>query len=110
MIRRATEADLPELLPRMAAFNALEGIAITPAKLDAALRRLLAEPALGWVWLFEPGPIGYAVVTLGYDLEYGGHDAYLTEIWVDEPARGRGVARAALDGIAEALRGHVVAL
>jgi len=106
-LRRATIDDLPELLPRTGALNAHEGIAIEPAVLEAALARLLGDPAIGGAWLVEldGSTVGYAIATFGYDLEFGGRDATLTELWIDPAARGAGAASAALDLVAETLRG-----
>ena len=96
-LRVATLADLADVFPRTRALNAHEAIAIDEVTLEAALRRLLGDPNLGGVWLIEaPHVVGYAIVTFGYDLEFGGRDAYLTELWIDEPARGSGAGGAAL--------------
>jgi ribosomal protein S18 acetylase RimI-like enzyme len=99
-LRAATIADLADLLPRTRALNDHEGIDVSDADLEAALRRLLADATLGGVWLVvreaDGNAIGYSIVTYGYDLEFAGRDAWLTEIWIDEAARGRGAARAAL--------------
>lgn len=97
-LRPASLDDLAELLPRTRALNAHEGIAIDPVVLEAALRRLLGDPGIGGVWLVERdgSSIGYAIVTFGYDLEFGGRDAYLTELWIDPAARGEGAGSAAL--------------
>lgn len=97
-LRSANLDDLAELLPRTRALNAHEGIAIDPPVLEAALDRLLRDPSLGQAWLLERDriAIGYAIVTFGYDLEFGGRDAYLTELWIDPPARGEGAGTAAL--------------
>ena len=75
-----------------------EWIEIADPVLEAALRRLLADRGLGGCWLIERGggPIGHAVVTFGYDLEYGGRDAYLTELWIDPAERGRGAGTAVI--------------
>jgi len=109
-LRPATFGDLAAVLPRTSALNAHEAIAIDPAVLEAALVRLLGDPGLGAVWLVERAgaAIGYAIVTFGYDLEFGGRDAVLTELWIDPPERGRGAAGAALDLIAPELRGRGV--
>lgn len=108
-VRAATHADLAEVLPRTRALNAHEGIAIDDELLAAALRRLLGDPSFGVVWLVEDtAAIGYAITTYGYDLEFGGRDAVLTEIWIDEAHRGRGVASAALELLAEELRARDV--
>lgn len=105
-VRPATLDDLAELLPRTAALNAHEGIALDPAALEAALARLLGDPALGHVWLVERGAaaIGYAITAFGYDLEFGGRDATLTELWIDPPARGAGAGGEVLDLLAPELR------
>lgn len=104
-LRRAGPADHAALLPRTRALNDHEGIAIGDAALAAALARLLADPAVGGAWLIERAgaPIGYAIATYGYDLEFGGKDAVLTELWIDPDARGAGAGRAALDALAALL-------
>jgi ribosomal protein S18 acetylase RimI-like enzyme len=105
-LRRASLDDHAEVLPRTRALNAHEGITTEPHVLAAALERLLGDPALGGVWLVERdgAAIGYAIVTFGYDLEFGGRDAYLTEIWVDPAERGGGAGGAALRLLGPALR------
>src|SRR6476660_9742622 len=97
-LRIATPADFSIVLSRSRALNDHEGIDIAGAVLEAALRDLLADRSLGGVWLVERSgePIGHAVVTYGYDLEFGGRDSYLTELWIDPDARGRGAGTAAL--------------
>jgi ribosomal protein S18 acetylase RimI-like enzyme len=96
-LRRATPADLPVILPRTRALNAHEDIIVAPDALEAALRALLADPTHGGVWLIEDATvIGYAIVTFGYDLEFAGRDAWLTELWIDEAARNAGAATTAL--------------
>lgn len=97
-LRLATTADFDVLLPRTRALNLHEGIEVDPEVFAGALRRLLEDPSLGGIWLIERAgaPVGYAIVTFGYDLEFGGRDSYLTELWVDDPERGRGTGAAAL--------------
>ncbi|MDQ3364874.1 MAG: GNAT family N-acetyltransferase [Myxococcota bacterium] len=109
-LRLATPADLDVVFPRTRALNAHEGITIADAVLEAALRRLLDDASLGGVWLVLRGdaPIGYAIVTFGYDLEFGGRDAYLTELWIDAEARGGGAGGAVLDQLPDELRGRGV--
>jgi len=104
-LRTATPADLETVFPFTRALNDHEGIEISDERLRAALRTLLTTPALGVVFLIERdgAPIGHAVVTDGFDLEYDGRDAYLTELWVDPAWRGGGAAGAALDQIIDAL-------
>ena len=97
-LRPATPDDLDTLLPRIRALNAEESIEIAGPALEAALVRLLSDRGLGGCWIIERGgpAIGYAIVTFGYDLEFGGRDSYLTELWIDPEERGRGAGAAAL--------------
>jgi len=109
-LRPATTDDLAELFPRTSALNAHEGIAFDPPMLEAALDRLLREPTLGGAWLIERdrSVIGYAIVTFGYDLEFNGRDAYLTELWVDPAERGGGAGGTALQLLLPELRARGV--
>ncbi len=109
-LRIGSPDDFPAVFPRTQALNAHEGIEIDDERLAAGLRRLLDDPGLGHVWLIERSgaAIGYAIVTYGYDLEFGGRDAYLTELWIDPAQRGRGAATAALAQLADAVRARGV--
>lgn len=103
-LRRATAADVTALLDRMERFNAGEGIGWDRARTERALGVLITDAAIGFVLVYAPDPAaefdGYVVVTYGFDLEWGGRDAFVTELFVDEDARGRGVAKALVDAAA----------
>lgn len=91
-LRIARQPDVPALLAMMESFNALEQTGWDPPLKQRALERLLADPSLGVVGLLEQGEavIGYFVVTWGYDLEWDGRDAFLTELFLVPSARGKG--------------------
>lgn len=107
-LRLAGPPDATRLLPLMVDFNAGEGISVDERALCPALEHLLREPALGRVWFIlgptrQPDDIaGYAVVTFGYDLEFAGHDSFLTEFYLLPAARGQGLGRAALAAVESA--------
>jgi ribosomal protein S18 acetylase RimI-like enzyme len=104
----ATASDLPVLLEMMVDFNRLELIQWSPATGRAALERLLGDAALGVVGLARDGAevAGYFVLTWGYDLEWNGRDALLTELYLREGRRGHGQARALLDEIEGIAKSH----
>jgi len=56
----------------------------------------------------ESGPggelCGYAVGTFGYDLEFAGPDAFVTEIFIRPEDRGAGEGRRLLDALTETMR------
>lgn len=104
-IRLASEGDVPAILPLMRVFNEMEGIPWRPEAMRGALERLLREPGLGIAlaaWS-EGEIVGYGVATFGYDLEFAGPDAFVTELFVAPEARRRGMGR----GLLEALVRHL---
>jgi ribosomal protein S18 acetylase RimI-like enzyme len=109
-LRTAALADLELVLPRTLALNAQEGIEVGLPELRAALARLLGDRSLGGVWIVEDAgaPIGHAIVTFGYDLEFAGRDAWLTELWIDDGARGRGAGAQVLALLDRELRARDV--
>jgi ribosomal protein S18 acetylase RimI-like enzyme len=96
--RRARPGDLRALLALRAAFNASQGYAEDAARARRVLRALLGRPAAGRIWLVERGgePVGYVALCFGWSLEWGGRDAFVDELYVEPPARRRGLGRAAV--------------
>jgi GNAT superfamily N-acetyltransferase len=103
-VRTAGRADLELLLPMVEQFQDFERIPFDADAARQALARLLEDRGLGQVFLAERegDAIGYAVLTYGYDLEFGGMDGYLTDIFLIESERDRGIGRWLLGKIEEA--------
>ena len=97
-LRRATAADLHWLLAMMEPFYQGEGISWSPSNAQPSVAKLIDDPSLGAIGVVESDRqgVGYAVVTWGYDLEWGGRDAFLTEIYLLPSARGQGIGARAL--------------
>ena len=72
----------------------------------AAFATLVRDPALGRVWIVEvdESAVGYAALTLGWSLEYGGRDAFVDDLYVAPLHRGRGRGGAALAAVEAAAR------
>ena len=111
-IEPATLEDEPDIVPLMAAFNAHEHITWRPETMTPALRELLQRPELGLMLLARSGDsracVGYALATFGYDIEFSGHDAFITELFIDSSSRSRGIGQALLEAAVEALRARGV--
>lgn len=81
----------------------------------AAVRAVARGHPLARAWLImEAGVvIGYAVLGLGFGIEYGGTDAFVDDLYLVPTARGRGIGRivmAALEDEARQLGLHVLFL
>jgi GNAT superfamily N-acetyltransferase len=92
----------------MEPFNVLEGVPWNAGAKERALHTLLRDRALGVVALLDgdAGTIGYFVLTWGYDLEWDGRDAFLTELFLLPAARGRGNGKLALAAVETLAREH----
>ena len=72
----------------------------------AALVGLLEDEHLGRGWMIhlDGQPVGYVVITFGYSLEFYGRDAFVDELTIDAPFRGKGIGRAVMEQIEMHLR------
>jgi len=85
----------------MAANYAEAGIPNDARASRDAFAALVRDPALGraWIALVDERAAGYAVLTLGWSLEYGGRDAFVDDLYVVPLHRGRGLGGAALAAV-----------
>jgi ribosomal protein S18 acetylase RimI-like enzyme len=68
---------------------------LSNSHIQAALEPLLADAAIGDVWLVEGEEVlGYLVITWGWGIESGGREALIDEIYVAPSHRGQGLASA----------------
>ena len=77
----AAPEDLEALLPLLERFAASQGYVFDLAQTRAAHAGVR---------------VGYAALTFGFSLEWGGRDAFIDEIYIEPVHRARGHARAAL--------------
>ncbi len=97
--RRARPEDAAAILPLSAELYAMEGLGFDRDAARTALDHLLVHPELGFAFVAEDDDgrvLGYAICTYGYDLEFNGRDALLTEVLVAAPARVRGIGNVLL--------------
>src|SRR4029079_15223178 len=95
-IRKAHAGDHAALLDMMEVFNRGERIDMRREVVGPALAKLLADDSLGVVLICDGG---YALLTWGFDLEFGGRDAFLTELYLRPEQRRSGVGRALLEAV-----------
>lgn len=100
-IRRATSADLDQLLPLVRAFYVIDQHEFDESIVRGALIPLLSDDTFGQVWVTDDGElVGYVVVTWGYSLESGGRECLVDEIYVERRSNGTGarLLETALEG------------
>jgi ribosomal protein S18 acetylase RimI-like enzyme len=97
-IKLAAASDLDALVSWVARYYDYDGIAFDAPRVRAALALLLGDARLGCAWLFDvDGEVaGYLVLAFGFDHELGGRVATVTDLFLDEKFRRRGIATAAL--------------
>lgn len=100
-IRRATPADADRAVGFMGEFYAEAGYAWDPPRARDAIDRLIRDETLGRLWLIlhDGEPIGYVAITFGYSLEHLGRDAFIDELYIRPPFRGRGLGTRTLEAV-----------
>jgi ribosomal protein S18 acetylase RimI-like enzyme len=98
-IRAARTADSPDLLRLIRAYYRFDHIRFDPHAISRALGELLRRPSLGRTWIIchNARPVGYVLLTFNFDLEFGGTEGLVTDLYVDSAYRGGGFGRRALD-------------
>ena len=104
--RLADQRNLDILLDLAREYYAFDGHHYDRDVVCAALEGLMRKPAFGRVWLIcdDTAPVGYVVLTIGYSIEYRGHDAFIDELYLRESYRGRGWGRCALAFVEQVCR------
>ena len=102
---RALPEHVETLLASVRAYYAFDGIGFDAEHVRGAIQLLLETPAFGEAWLIRDGAefVGHFVVSFGFDIEFGGRQATLTELYLEERARGRGFGAAALGFVQQRL-------
>ena len=77
----------------MNAYYEFEEIPFRTVRLRAALGIRLEIPRVGRVWIFPYGhkAVGHAILTFGFDLEFNGRQATITELFIAHEYRSRGL-------------------
>lgn len=98
-IGRARAGDAPELLRLIRAYYRFDKIRFHAGAIGPALARLLRNRRLGVAWIIRDGirPVGYVMLTFNFDLEFGGCEGLVTDLYVDTKYRRRGLGERALE-------------
>ncbi len=99
----ADASDAEELVALMREFYAYDHIAFDEGAARRALAQILQDRRFGLVHLIHAGTetAGYLILTFGFSLEFQGRDAFVDELYLREPFRGRGLGKASIEFAAE---------
>src|SRR5258708_13028931 len=88
--------DHGALLKMVIAYNHFEKNPVHRKRLSQGLDALLRNPSQGKMWLMEnhKKPVGYALLTYNFELEYGGVEGALRGFFFGRPFRIQGVGAA----------------
>jgi GNAT superfamily N-acetyltransferase len=113
VLHPASPGDIDRLLPLMQEYSEFDRLQFDHERARRAMLAVLADPRLGRVWFIREGGenCGYVALCFGFSIELGGRDAFVDELYLREPFRGRGLGTLALEAVADAARAEgVVAL
>lgn len=103
----ATPSDVDTILPVIKDFYSFLNLKYLDT-VAPAVTTLLSDQQLGHIWLIkaeQSGEIaGYMIATYGFDIEFGGRYAFITDLYLKDNYRGAGIGRKALDVICEQSR------
>jgi GNAT superfamily N-acetyltransferase len=105
-IRFASARDFDRLLRLVAAYYRFDSIAFDKRVTGSALRRLLREKSLGRAWVIDSGRdlAGYAIATYNYDLEFGGIEAIMTDLFIAQRHRRKGLGARMIEAVRDFCR------
>ena len=94
-IRTATFRDREGLLDLMKAYYRYDHIRFDREEIEPSLTELLKHSEFGKAWIACRGPhrIGYVIMTFAFDLEFGGRQAGITDLFVQSLFRRKGIGR-----------------
>jgi ribosomal protein S18 acetylase RimI-like enzyme len=102
-IRPANLRDRNTLLGFVRDYYRYDHIQFNRKMIASGLAILLRNQSLGRAWLILNGrrTIGYLILTFGFDLEFGGPQATITDLFIRSAFRHKGVGRKVLMQIQE---------
>ncbi|MGE5321895.1 MAG: GNAT family N-acetyltransferase [Actinomycetota bacterium] len=99
LFQLVSEQELEILLQLMREFYAQQEMAFQQEVATTAVKRLIANPALGQIHLIFRGQelAGYFALTFCFSLEFHGRFALLDELYIREPFRRQKFGRSAVE-------------
>jgi ribosomal protein S18 acetylase RimI-like enzyme len=99
ILRPAGVEEANRLMDFIQAYYEFDGIPFDAEKIKPPLEELLSDKSLGRAWFIEAegAPTGFVIATFGFDLEFGGRLATVTELYLHPEYRRKGLGARALE-------------
>src|SRR5919108_6683023 len=90
---RTGTSDLERVLTFVKSYYQLDRLPFRAPEIKWGLEALLRDPSRGRVWIIRISheDVGYVILTFGYDLEFGGRQATITDLYIASRYRRRGL-------------------
>ena len=94
-------ADIETIVTLMQEFYAIDNYHIDIEASKALFEEFITHENLGksWLILSDDQLVGYIILTFVFSFEYQGRIAFLDELYIKEPFRGKGIGKQTLDFI-----------
>lgn len=94
----AGKEDTAKVLTMMERFYQIDHYPFNALLAEENIRTFIANLHLGRLWMIalDHQIVGYAVLTFGFSFEFGGRDAFLDELFIEENYRGQGIGTQAI--------------
>jgi ribosomal protein S18 acetylase RimI-like enzyme len=105
--RTATIADTEALQNLVKQYYEFDQILYVSDEIESGLQALLGDDSLGQAWLILHGtqPVGYIIFTYGFDIEFGGRLATITDLYLEPDHRRQGLGGKVLHHVEVFCRG-----
>ncbi len=101
ILKTATLSDIESLVSLIRAYYTYDHIAFDESEIRRGLPTLLNDPKIGQAWFIQVDgrTAGYVIATYGYDLEFGGREATITDLFLHSEYRRTGLGTRTLQAV-----------
>lgn len=93
LFKPAGKEDMEKLLIMMERFYRIDEYAFNARLTEKNINTFISNPGLGKLWIIEldDRAVGYLILTFGFSFEFGGRNAFIDELFIEEDFRGQGI-------------------
>ena len=103
---QAEHSHVDKILSLMSEFCAYDHYPFEQELRQVNLQKFISDPNLGRLWIMEHDHqvAGYVVLAFSFSFEFKGRDAFIDELFIREPFRGKGIGGKTIDFVVDRAR------